>query len=386
MQRLRVLHLCGSSGNNTYLRSWADHGDRQRFDFRFATLEPEGATQQDLRARGLPCFSLNARTRAEKARAIVTLRSYLRSERIDILQTHLLDAAWVGGVAARLAGTPLVVFTGHHSHEVSVVPSWRLRLADAVAAGALSHRIMAHSLDMREIFIRYERIKPERMAIIPFPLEREAWTADPARRHATRVSLGLADRIVLGAAGRLYWVKDFPLMLRAFAELALTDPRLVLVIAGQGSQGPALEGLVRDLGIGEQVRLVGHRTDMPALFSAFDLFVHTALAESFCQVVVEAFALGVPVVASDVGISPEIVTNDVNGRLFRRGDQAGLTAALRSMLAERDRWPAMGEEGRRRIEPFAAARVIPRYEAQYLAWFEELAGAARGVRQPAGRT
>jgi glycosyltransferase involved in cell wall biosynthesis len=106
------------------------------------------------------------------------------------------------------------------------------------------------------------------------------------------------------------------------------------------------------------------------------MFVHTSRVESFCQVGVEALALGIPVVSSDVGVLREIMGDDLTGRLFPPGDEPALVGALQAMLQQRDRWPLMGQQGRQRIELFDGAQVIPRYEAQYLAWLGERRGHA----------
>ncbi len=369
--RKRVLHLMGNEGPHPIFNCWADFGDHAGFDYTFGCLRGEGAMHVDLAARGHKSFALHCFSAADRFKAIPALVRRLRSERIDILQTHLFEAALVGSAAARLAGTPLVVFTGHHSHEASVVKSWKFRLADGLAAGPLCDGVFAHSQDMKNIFVRYEHVDPAKIALVNYPFDFREWKADPQGAMALRAELGIpADAMVWGAVGRLYWIKDHSTMIEGFARIAVDHPKAHLMIVGTGGDKEALESLARSLGVQSQVHFAGQRKSMTAVYSAMDVFLHTAIAESFCQSLVEAFALGKPAIASGVGIAPEIVVNGQTGQLFAPKDVRGLTAALRTMIAARSRWHEMGQAGRRKIEPFAAQTIIPKFEAQYRRWLE----------------
>ena len=373
MRRLRLLHLISNAGSSPYLNAWWDFGDRERFEFCFGSLTATGVMQRDLDQRGASTFALGRAGRAGLLLAAADLARRFRREPVDILQTHLLEAALAGALAARLAGTPLVVFTGHHSHEVSLGGGRRFRLADTLASRGLSHRIIAHSQDMKRIFMEYEGVPAERISVIPYPFDFRPWRFDPEGRARVRQELGLGDAPVFGAVGRLFWVKDYPTMLDAFAEVAAVDPQVLLVIVGDGALRSDLEGHIARLGLGRRVRLAGQRSDMPAVMSAFDVFVHSSRAESFCQALVEAAAMRRPLVSTPVGIAPEIIREGENGTLVPVGDVGALTRGLRQLLARRGDWPRMGEAAWREVQPFAAELIIPRYEAQHLAWLGQLA-------------
>src|SRR4029077_7146574 len=110
----------------------ADLTDRSRFELAFGSLGPRGSLHDELEARGLLTFALGCRGRRAYPSAAFRLARWLRRWRADVVQTHLLDACLVGLTAARLAGTPLGVLTGHHSHEIPVAPSWRTFWADSL--------------------------------------------------------------------------------------------------------------------------------------------------------------------------------------------------------------------------------------------------------------
>jgi glycosyltransferase involved in cell wall biosynthesis len=365
---VRVLHLCSNAGPNPYFNALFDFRDRRRFHLTFASLGPTGVMQEELRRRGAATFAMDCQGPFDLAVAGLRLMTFLRQQRIDVLQTHLIEAAFIGGLAARAVGTPLVVFTGHHSHEVILKISERFRMVDTLVSRHISHRVIAHSKYMRDIFVEWEGVPPEQIAVIPYAFDFRRLIAPPDARARIRRELRVDDRIVFAAVGRLFWVKALPTLIRAFAGIRRREPRAVLLIAGEGVQRDELTSLIRELRQEDGIRLIGARSDIPAFMTAIDAFVHPSLTESFCQVVVEAFAARRPVVHSAVGIAPEIIADGVNGYLVPPGDEAALEAALGRMLDQRPRWDEMGAEGRKRVEPFAAEVIVPRFQEQYLRW------------------
>src|SRR4051812_34898216 len=117
-RRVRVLHLISDAGPHPYFGLIGAHTDRRRFDVGVASVGPAGALQADVGRFGLPASTPNATGRRAYPRALLTLAGRLRRDRVDVLQTHLLDASVVGLLAARLARTPVSILTAHHSHEI----------------------------------------------------------------------------------------------------------------------------------------------------------------------------------------------------------------------------------------------------------------------------
>jgi len=155
------------------------------------------------------------------------------------------------------------------------------------------------------------------------------------------------------------------------------DEELVLLIVGAGDGSP-LQELARALGIGDRVRVLPRREDAAALFAAMDVFVHPALAESFGMVIVEAMAMGKPIVSTAVGIAPDVLEDSAIGVLAPDGRVESLRAALSEVLARRPEWETMGAEAHRRSKRFSAERMVDEYESYYL----RMLGAARRGGQP----
>lgn len=152
---------------------------------------------------------------------------------------------------------------------------------------------------------------------------------DEAGAAALRVQLGLSPATrVFTAAARLSSEKNLHMLLRAFAPVAQRHPDAVLLLAGDGPQRDELQALVRQLGLGWRVRLLGMRHDMPAVYALTDHLVLPSLTEGMPLAVLEAMACEVPVIASAVGDIPRLLAHTAHGRIVPPGDAEALQAAL----------------------------------------------------------
>jgi glycosyltransferase involved in cell wall biosynthesis len=363
--RVRVLHLISDAGPHPYFELIGSHADRERFDIQIGSLGPRGALQGDAERMELGTFSLDAASRRAYPAAAVELARRLRRERIDVVQTHLLDGSVVGLIAARLARTPAVIFTGHHSHEIPMHDRRALTAVDRLCAGPLCDAIISPSAQMRDTLVRVHGVPAEKVRVIHHGFE--LGLLDPARVDGARVraELELEGRTVLTSIGRIYWMKNQEALLRAFAALAPEWPETALLLVGAG-ETQALAELAGSLGVADRLRMVPRRTDVPELLAATDLFVHPARAESFGMVIVEAMALARPVVSTPVGIAPDVVQDGVTGVLAGGADAESLETALRTAFSMRDRWEEMGAAARAAALAFPAAGMVAAYEEVYV--------------------
>ena len=157
-------------------------------------------------------------------------------------------------------------------------------------------------------------------------------------------------RLLLGAVGRLSEEKGFDLLIRAVHTLLGEGHDLELWIAGDGDHRPALEALIAELGVGGRVKLLGFREDTLALYHALDLFVLSSLREGLPNVVLEAMAMRVPVVATKVAGVPKLLTDGETGLLCEVGDLPGLTAAVRRAAGDAGLRARLAEAARGLIE------------------------------------
>lgn len=197
-------------------------------------------------------------------------------------------------------------------------------------------------------------------------LER-AVVATPEARAALAEELGWPEESrIVGTVGRLHPVKDQALLLQALASLRNTVPQAVLAIIGDGQMRQALEGEAARLGLGDAVRFLGDRSDVPRLLAGMDAFALSSRSEGYSIALLEACASGLPIVATDVGGNREIVHDGRNGRLVAAGDSSALALALGDVLGDRDVAGRMGATGREWVLTEGSFKTMAlRYEALY---------------------
>lgn len=333
----------------------------------------------------------------DDARALVELTRALRRERPDVVHTHTSKAGALGRVAAALAGVPVVVHT-FHGHVLDGyfprLPSALVRLAERALA-RLTTRIVTLSPGLRDdLAARYGVAGAERFEVIP--LGRDLAPFRAGRPGGLRRELGLApDAPLVGAVGRLVPIKDVPLLVRAFARVAARRPAATLVLVGDGPERPAVEAAAAAAGLAGRVRLLGWREDLPAVYADLDLLAVSSKNEGTPLAMIEAFAAGVPVVATRVGGVPDmfdapgpalaaLATNGATpppgvdlraeGALVASQDEASLAAAIDLLLGHADLRRAAAAAARARSEDYAAERLLEAMASLYRRLVDEARG------------
>jgi glycosyltransferase involved in cell wall biosynthesis len=184
--------------------------------------------------------------------------------------------------------------------------------------------------------------------------------------------------------GRFETPKDYPTMLRAFADLRRTRPEALLVGVGRGPLQAETVALARELGLDQAVPIAGVRRGVPQVMNAADGYLMSSAWEGMPMVLLEAGAAGLPIVATAVGGNRDVVRDGETGFLVPPRDPGALAAAMRKLMslpaAERVR---MGQRGRDHVETrYGLAQVAERWEAVYLKALAGRAGASRDPAQP----
>ena len=227
------------------------------------------------------------------------------------------------------------------------------RFLDGWTARHLTHHLWANSHAVKTAAIRDLRVASERVTVIlegrdPARLGH----ANAQRKMVAREALGLEeDQIVLLNVGRQDFQKGQCYLLEAVANLVARHPRLVLLVAGRpGDASGDLDRLRDRLGLKDQVRFLGHREDVPELLAAADLFVFPSFYEGLPGAAVEAMALGLPIVASNIEPVREIVEEGRNAILVRPASTGELASAIERILRDRTMAEAFGRRSREIFE------------------------------------
>jgi glycosyltransferase involved in cell wall biosynthesis len=321
----------------------------------------EGARAAELEALAVPM------THAWNARALIQLIRIIRAEQVSLVHTHSSVDGWLGGMAARCARIP-VVRTRHVSIPIrggwNPVYTW------------LADRVMTSGEAIRRIVVQ-AGVAPERVIAIPAGVRLEDFPFR-ARSDLTARSLGLRAPVV-GSVAMFRGSKGHAHLLEAFALVRAVHPAATLLLVGDGIRRAWVEGLAREAGLANAVVFTGFRRDVAALLACMDCFVLASTrTEGVPQSLLQAFAGGVPVVASDVGGVPEVVTDGVTGLLVKAESPLALAQAVETVLAEPAAAMRRAEAARALVEGrFSHIAAISRLLALY---DEVLAGRPSGAR------
>lgn len=181
----------------------------------------------------------------------------------------------------------------------------------------------------------------------------------PGNGSKLRKKLGLPLGVfVIGIVASLNTIKDHQTLIQAFKLIRSKTPDSALLIVGDGPERKRLEQLS-----GPGIRFLGNREDVPELMKAFDVFVLSSINEGISNTILEAMATGLPVVASRVGGNPELVVDNITGRLFTAGDSDELAAKILGYASSTDLRMAHGSQGRiNAVKHFSIQAMVEQYE------------------------
>ncbi len=258
----------------------------------------------------------------------------------DLVHLHSNKAALVGTAAVRrMSLRPATVFTAHNVPSFEKAGFIRRRLGRSALrrVGRGVDRTIAVSYSLATLLTEDIGFDPERVGVVHNGIDAAAITAAVAASDhaALRLSAGIpAGAQVVGTVGRLVRDKGVEVLLRAVAGLVARHPDVRCVIVGDGPDEPRLRSIAAEHGIADRVVFTGFVENPYPWLGAFDAFALPTLLEAFGMAALEAMAVGLPVVASQVGGVPEVVTDGIDGVLVRPGEAAALCDALGCVLSD----------------------------------------------------
>lgn len=309
------------------------------YDQAVCCLKGWGPMGEEYKAAGIPTFALGGRGRAD-ATVLWRLHSLLRRMRPAILHTYTSRANWAGALAGRLARVPRILLSDREIR--SWMRAWHIWL-DRWVFG-LAQGLVVPSQAVKEFDEIRVGLSGKRIWVVPNGVDADAFAVQEGK-EAIKAELGIdLGSHVAGYIGRLEEpVKGLAYLLEAMAELRRDGFSCTLGVFGEGPWGEEMRRKAHALGLQGVVRFYGLRRDIPRVLKALDLLVLPSLREGCPNVVLEAMAAKVPVLATRVGGVPEMVEHGVTGWLVHPGDPKGLACGIRRMLEERARAMDMAE-------------------------------------------
>jgi glycosyltransferase involved in cell wall biosynthesis len=288
------------------------------------------------------------------ARAALFMRrqiQQLRTGDFDIIHAILPYSYALGGAlkASRMPRARLIMTRAGLNCYQHESPFYR------VIERGLLHRVVSVAIGNSRAAIKElaaEGVRASKLMVIHNGIDIDAWHARMPDKGSARARFDISQSaLVISNVANLWGYKGHDDLLRAASQWqsSIREP-WVLMIAGRDMNGRCAElrALAANLGIGANVRFLGAISDVPCLMEAADIHVSASRTESLPNNVLEAMCSGLPVVATRVGGTDELVTPDDNGYLLHSGDWAGIAAAVSTLAREPDKREAMGIAGARR--------------------------------------
>lgn len=306
-----------------------NHLDRDRFDPSVVCVDGHGTLFDRLRLDESACLVLDKSHSVHTPvgnfdpKTLWRMRSFFTRRNVSVVHAHNVGPLVFGGLASRLGWhRPTVIYT-EHNQIYSACRSGRrkfifyIRLADHVVT-------VSHDL-RRTLMSKVHPTVPIRVIHNGIDGSQFSMTSGEDVRRELGVD---AKDILIGTGVVLSKQKGMPYLLRAAREVVAQEPRARFVVAGEGPLRKDLETSAAHLGLGDRFRFLGYRSDMPRIISAFDIYVLPSLWEGLPLALLEAMAMGKPIVATKVGGNAEVVQDGVNGFIVPRRDVAALREAL----------------------------------------------------------
>ncbi|UCD63463.1 MAG: glycosyltransferase family 4 protein [Candidatus Zixiibacteriota bacterium] len=332
----------------------------------------EGTLAEKLRESGIEVTVVDE-SRNGFFRILSAVANHLKGRQIDIIHSHRRKENVLAGLLKGKGISRHLVQTVHGSREPFMGIK---RVKEAVYAVINMHytrgsfdRVLPVSYDIERTLAG--KVERSQLRTVHNSVDlNELRTSRSAAE--VRKEFGMAeDRPILGTAGRMVPIKGFDVFLKAAAVIHGQRPDVNFLLAGDGPLMTQLKRMAESMNIHRQVRFPGFRDDLPDIINALDLFVVSSHHEGIPTVVLEAMALGRPVVATNVGGMPEIIEHETSGLLVSPGDSEGLARACLRIMDDSALREKLAAAARQRVtEEFSATQQAGRVAEVY----RELAG------------
>jgi sugar transferase (PEP-CTERM/EpsH1 system associated) len=368
-KRIRIMHIVEAlgvgGGIENGLANLIQQMDPSRFEHIACAVFRLGPQLERYRSDHVQvvCLEQKARRFAIQVRPLARI---IREQKPDIVHSRnwgTLDAI----IAARLVRTCSII---HSEHGVEMNPSaepsrrsWLRRIGFELA-----DRVFSVSYQLRDALAKRTGFSERKIEVIHNGVESKRFRQDPSARSRFRQELGIADDdFCIGCVGRLNRIKDYPTTLRAVEVFSKACVSWRLLIAGSGPELVGLKEFVSaNPGLHRRVHFLGTTERVPEFLNAIDTYVLSSLWEGISNSLLEAMAIGLPVIASDTGGTPEVIVDGESGLSFPVGDFQRLADRLLMLYRQPDVRDRLGKHAQERIRrDFSLDAMVRSYEHMY---------------------
>jgi len=346
------------------------HLDPERFEVEVLAGSGElweGSLWEEAEQQGVVTHRIESLQRAvhpvKDAVSFWKLYRKMRQGRYDVVHTHISKAGFLGRLAARCASVPVVVHTYHGRIEEldsGTVRGWVLRACERIAAAVSDALVAVSAAEIRQK-LAVGIGCGEQYQVIHAGIDLRRYDSEQDWQRPAAVT----GDPVIGTIGTLTHEKGIDSLINALPTVVARHPGLQLCIVGAGPMESRLRELAERTGVESAIHFAGVVEDVRPWLSAFDLLVQPSRSEGLALAVLEAMAMGVAVLATDVGGMAEAVEDGVNGMLVPAGDTEQLAEALSTSLSDRSRLKKLGQAGATSVRSFSLECSLKELGALY---------------------
>ena len=380
LQKVKVVHLITElsiGGAQQALYRLLANMERERFEIQALCLyNGDKAIARQIQALGIAVIDLKM-ARKWRVDSLWRLFLWLRRAQPEILHTWMFHANIPGRLVGKLAGVPIIV-----SSERTMGQEGKFRQRLNKLTSSLADRVTCVSQQVARYAENEIGIDPEKILVVPNGIDLTQFEKLPSQKQARALFDLPQTGPLVGAVGRPRPVKGYGYLLEAWSRLAAIYPDGRLIFVGDGPDRQVLQERASHLGIERQVIFLDDQLNIPQLLPALDILALPSLHEGMPNVVLEAMAASVPVVATAVGGTPEVVADGETGLLVSPRSAAALAGALTTLIDDPERMKLMGGAGRQRIlQDFNLTQTVRLTESLY----DEMLRKKRQLRYESGQ-
>ena len=366
MQKLRIMYFqqnlaVGSCEEYFYLLM--EGHDKAKFNVTFVCPQDSVFDSLVTRLEALNVKVHRYSLETGNYRLILHLRSLFRQLRPALV--HINDPCLCGIIASRLAGVPVLLMT-HHTPELNRKYNWKARLLEKLAFRYCGLYVIFNSKYDKDTGIKKDKIPPERSFVINYGLPPDKFSQKYNKKEIyDEFSLAEECRII-GNIARLSPQKGQKYLIEAASTVIEQFKSVRFFFVGEGELESELKAEVQEKGLEDYFVFTGYRTDVPRLLNVFEMFVMPSLFEGLCFAVIEASAMGIPVIATAVGGLRRSVADGKTGLLIPPADSQALARAILWMLGHPQEAKEMGLAGQQYFaEWFTQEQMMKKTEELY---------------------
>ena len=326
-------------------------------------VEKEPFTIMDLEAKKNTGSSLANVFRT--FRSIIRLYKLLRKEKIQVIETLTFYSNMIGIITAWIARVPLRISSQRNTLER--FPRWFLTLDALLVNSRLTDKMVAVSEQTRRYCIEIEKMNPEKLITIPNGVcledyARGQWVKTELENFRETLGVPLHARVITSIA-RYHSQKGHQYLIEAAPKILQKHPESLFLWVGDGELKGELENKIQSKGLSKSFILLGVRKDIAKILACSDLFVLPSLYEGMPNVLLEAMAASLPVIATAVGGSKELIFDNKNGILIPPADPLALGEAINALLSDKERRLQFGSKACKYVEEnFSEKKMHGQYE------------------------